>query len=164
MPIPKPNTVKKTPDFLAINFKEDPLTYINAVRDYSFEGNLPEWDPFQNKTREWYHIPWLHPTTANGGYPPNGGTEGFRGLIKEAPLGALQLGPNLKGIDGDYETPLVKGKECAYTVFSETGVASCGIEKANKEGVIDFDWPKLITEKQTLFMFRDQAEASIHAQ
>ncbi len=33
----------------------------------------------------------------------------------------------VKGIDGDYETPLVKGKECAYTVFSETRVASCGI-------------------------------------
>ena len=47
----------------------------------------------------------------------------------------------VKGIDGDYETPLVKGKECAYTVFSETGVASCGIEKANKEGVIDFQKP-----------------------
>ena len=92
----------KMPDFLDINFKEEPLAYINAVRDYAFEGNLPDWDPFKNKIRNWYHIPWLHPTTANGGYPPNGGTEGFRGLIKEAPLGALQLGPDLKGVDGDY--------------------------------------------------------------
>lgn len=47
----------------------------------------------------------------------------------------------VKGFDGDYETPLVKGKECAYAVFSETGIAACGIEKANKEGVIDFQKP-----------------------
>jgi hypothetical protein len=36
---------------------------------------------------------------------------------------------------------LVKGKECVYTVFSITGVASCGIEKAHKQGVIDFQKP-----------------------
>ncbi len=92
----------KMPDFLDIDFKKEPLKYINAVRDYAFEGNLPDWDPFKNKIRNWYHIPWLHPTTANGGYPPNGGTEGFRGLIKEAPMGALQLGPDMEGVDGDY--------------------------------------------------------------
>src|SRR6056300_1449011 len=48
---------------------------------------------------------------------------------------------NKKGIDADFETPLVKGKECAYTVFSETGTASCGIEKAHNKGVIDFQKP-----------------------
>jgi len=50
-------------------------------------------------------------------------------------------GVYVKGFDGDYETPLVKGKECAYTVFSDTGVASCGIEKAHNNGVIDFQKP-----------------------
>lgn len=98
-PMVKP---KKMPDFLEIDFNKEPLKYINAVRDYSFEGNLPDWDPFKNKLRNWYHIPWLHPTSAGGAYPPNGGTEGFHGLIKEAPLGSLQLGPDLLGVAGDY--------------------------------------------------------------
>ena len=31
-----------------------------------------------------------------------------------------EQGVYVKGLDGDFETPLVKGKECAYTVFSET--------------------------------------------
>lgn len=92
----------ETPGFLDIDFKTEPLKYIEAVRDYSFEGNLPHWDPYKNKIRDWYHIPWLHPTTPNGGYPPNGGTEGFHGLIKEAPVSPYQLGPDQKGVDGDY--------------------------------------------------------------
>jgi len=93
---------KEMPKFLEIDFKKEPLKYIEAVRDYAFEGNLPDWDPFKNTTRQWYHIPWLHPTAPAGGYPPNGGTEGFHGLIKEAPVGPKQLGPNLKGVPGDY--------------------------------------------------------------
>lgn len=50
-------------------------------------------------------------------------------------------GVYVKGIDGDLETPLVEGKECAYTVFSNSGVASCGIEKAHQQGVVDFQKP-----------------------
>ncbi|MES2793125.1 MAG: hypothetical protein V4719_26175 [Planctomycetota bacterium] len=94
---------KQLPDFMAIDFKKEPKKYIEAVRDYAFEGNLPHWDPYKNKTRNWYHIPWLHPTTTGpNAYPPNGGTEGFHGLIKEAPLSSLQLGPHHQGIPGDY--------------------------------------------------------------
>ena len=33
-------------------------------------------------------------------------------------------GVYVDGLDGDFETPLVKGKECAYAVFSSTGIAS----------------------------------------
>src|SRR5256714_11601966 len=91
------------PKFLEIDFKKEPLKYIEAVRDYAFEGNLPGWDAFKNTIRAWYHIPWLHPTTTGpSAYPPNGGTEGFHGLIKEAPIGPKQLGPNLNGVPGDY--------------------------------------------------------------
>ncbi len=100
-PTRKPTEV---PEFIKkIDFKKDPLAYINAVRDYAFEGNLPDWDPFKNKVREWYHIPWLHPTTTGpNAYPPNGGTEGFRGLIKEAPVTPGQLGRGQLGKDGNY--------------------------------------------------------------
>jgi len=44
-------------------------------------------------------------------------------------------------VDGDYTTPLVgEEKECAYTIF-ENGMALCGIEKAYKEGKINFKKP-----------------------
>lgn len=36
------------------------------------------------------------------------------------------------------ETPLVEGKECAYVVFEADGTALCGIEKAHREGKIDW--------------------------
>jgi hypothetical protein len=92
------------PEFLEkIDFRTQPLAYMEAVRDYSFEGNLPNWDPWQNHVRRWYHIPWLHPTTTGpNAYPPNGGTEGFHGLIKEAPISPLQLGPGQQGKEGNY--------------------------------------------------------------
>lgn len=86
-----------------IDFRKQPLEYLVAARDYSFDGNLPNWNPHDNKKAQWYHIPWLHPTTTGpAAYPPNGGTEGFHGLIKEAPVTALQLGPGQKGKDGNY--------------------------------------------------------------
>ncbi|MFN5317843.1 MAG: DUF3109 family protein [Bacteroidia bacterium] len=43
--------------------------------------------------------------------------------------------------DGDYVTPLVEGKHCAYTVFSEDGKAHCGIELAWKAGKTTFQKP-----------------------
>ena len=36
----------------------------------------------------------------------------------------LDQGAFVKGADGDFETPLVDGEECAYTVFSESGIAN----------------------------------------
>lgn len=45
-------------------------------------------------------------------------------------------------IDSDNETvtPLIDGKECAYTIF-ENNIAYCAIEKAWKENKIDFRKP-----------------------
>lgn len=42
--------------------------------------------------------------------------------------------------EGEYETPLVNGKECAYVVF-EGQTAFCGIEKAWRDGKIGFQKP-----------------------
>lgn len=52
-----------------------------------------------------------------------------------------QQGHWVKDITGDYTTPLVNGRECAYTVFEKDGTASCGIEKAHADGKIDFKKP-----------------------
>ena len=37
-------------------------------------------------------------------------------------------------------TPLIDGKECAFTVF-ENGIATCAIEKAWNNGIVDFRKP-----------------------
>lgn len=42
--------------------------------------------------------------------------------------------------DGDYTTPLVKGKHCAFTVF-DNGIAKCGIEQAYNDGKINWKKP-----------------------
>ena len=50
-------------------------------------------------------------------------------------------GTSVVGVDGSLETPLVDGKECAYTTFDSRGVAHCGIEQAHKAGAIDWQKP-----------------------
>lgn len=67
------------------------------------------------------------------------------------------FGVAVKGLDGNWETPLVDGNECAYTVFSNTGIAKCGIEVAFKKGAIDWKKPMschlypIRTKKHTAF-------------
>lgn len=80
---------KNYPPALGIEFIAEWKDYMMSVREYCFEGNLPTWNPHKNAIRNWYHIPWLHPSSTT--FPPNGGTEGFHGLIKEAPVTAYQL-------------------------------------------------------------------------
>mgnify|MGYP000116568421 CR=1 FL=1 len=43
--------------------------------------------------------------------------------------------------DGDFVTPMVEGKECAYVIFDEKGITKCGIEKAYEDGVVDWQKP-----------------------
>ena len=45
-------------------------------------------------------------------------------------------------VDGDYVTPLVDGKHCAYVTFDQ-GIAKCAIEKAHAAGAVN--WPKPIS-------------------
>ncbi len=44
-------------------------------------------------------------------------------------------------IDGDYSTPTVNGRECAYAVYDEKGVLKCGIEQAYNDGKSNFRKP-----------------------
>lgn len=50
-------------------------------------------------------------------------------------------GTHVKGSDGDWETPLIGKQECAYVVFDSSGIAQCGIEKANLAGAISWQKP-----------------------
>ncbi|MGI6718418.1 MAG: DUF3109 family protein [Bacteroidales bacterium] len=44
------------------------------------------------------------------------------------------------GVEGDYVTPLIKDRDCAYICF-EGDIAMCAIEKAYKAGEIPFNKP-----------------------
>jgi hypothetical protein len=50
-------------------------------------------------------------------------------------------GTHIKTSEGELETPLVNGKECAYVTFSDKGIAGCGIEDAFNAGKVDFRKP-----------------------
>lgn len=43
--------------------------------------------------------------------------------------------------DGEFVTPLNNGKECAFTIFDENGIAKCGIEEAHNQGATSFRKP-----------------------
>lgn len=62
-------------------------------------------------------------------------------LTRQGLKAIKKYGLHLTDDDGDLVTPLVNGTdECAFTIF-ENGTAFCGIEKAWKDGVIDFRKP-----------------------
>ena len=43
--------------------------------------------------------------------------------------------------DGDYSTPTVGGRECAYAVYDENNILKCGIEQAYNDNKIAFKKP-----------------------
>lgn len=63
-------------------------------------------------------------------------------FLRKEGIGAIEAqGTFVKGWDGEWETPLVQGKECAYVTFTDNGIAKCGIEEAYNEGIVDFKKP-----------------------
>ncbi|MFK8276048.1 DUF3109 family protein [Capnocytophaga cynodegmi] len=50
-------------------------------------------------------------------------------------------GVYIKGEDGEWETPLIDGGECAYVIRNEKGWALCAIEQAYNDGKIDWKKP-----------------------
>lgn len=50
-------------------------------------------------------------------------------------------GTSITTAQGELETPLVNGAECAYVTFNDKGWASCGIENAFNAGKIDWRKP-----------------------
>lgn len=62
-------------------------------------------------------------------------------LSKEGINAIEEQGTYVLDEDGDYSTPTVDGKECAYAVYDDRGILKCGIEQAHLEGKIDFKKP-----------------------
>ena len=46
-----------------------------------------------------------------------------------------------KNEEGEYETPLINGADCAYVIYDEKKVALCAIEEAYNQGEISFKKP-----------------------
>lgn len=63
-------------------------------------------------------------------------------LLPESGMKAVEeQGFAVTDSDGDLVTPLVNGKECAFTVFDEQGIAKCGLEQAYLNGKTDWRKP-----------------------
>lgn len=63
-------------------------------------------------------------------------------FLEEKGIRAIEeQGTYVYDLTGDYSTPLVNGRECAYAVFDPNGIALCGIEKAFFAGEISWRKP-----------------------
>lgn len=63
-------------------------------------------------------------------------------FLREEGIKAIEeQGAWVTGLDGEPETPLVNGSECAYVVFNDSGIAKCGIEEAYNADKISFKKP-----------------------
>lgn len=62
-------------------------------------------------------------------------------LTPEGKTSIAEMGVFTVGTDGDYETTLNDGKECAFTTYDLNGTAKCGIEDAFRAGKSDFKKP-----------------------
>lgn len=52
-----------------------------------------------------------------------------------------QQGVYITTENGDFETPLIDGEDCAYVIFDENKTALCAIEEAYNQGEIDWKKP-----------------------
>lgn len=62
-------------------------------------------------------------------------------LSKEGLKAIKRQGPYLLDEDGDYSTPTIGGKECAYAIYDAEGTLKCGIEQAYLDGKTKFRKP-----------------------
>lgn len=77
-------------------------------------------------------------------------------LTPEGRKAIQEQGPYVLDEDGDYSTPTIGGRECAYAMYDAQGVLKCGIEQAYRDRKIDFPkpischlYPIRITKKKT---------------
>jgi len=62
-------------------------------------------------------------------------------LTEESITTIEQQGKYFIDVQGEYVTALIDGKQCAYVVTDDNGIAHCAIEKAFNDGVINFRKP-----------------------
>lgn len=62
-------------------------------------------------------------------------------LSKAGKRAIKQQGFYIKDEEGDYSTPTIGNRECAYAIYDEKGILKCGIEQAYLDGKINFRKP-----------------------
>lgn len=62
-------------------------------------------------------------------------------LRKEGIAAIEEQGTYVKGADGEWETPLINGADCAYVIFDGKGTALCAIEEAYNSGEVTWKKP-----------------------
>ena len=62
-------------------------------------------------------------------------------LMPEGIEAIEKQGKYVKDWEGDYSTPTINGRECAYAFYDENGIVKCGIEKAYLDGKTGFKKP-----------------------
>ncbi len=63
-------------------------------------------------------------------------------FLRQEGIAAIEeQGAFVKGEDGEWETPLVNGSECAYVVYSDSGIVKCGLEEAYNNGITKWKKP-----------------------
>ncbi len=63
-------------------------------------------------------------------------------FLRQIGIDAIEAqGTSIVTDDGELETPLIDGADCAYVTFDKKGTALCGIEEAYNQGAIDWKKP-----------------------
>ena len=62
-------------------------------------------------------------------------------LRKEGIEAIKKQGTYITTEDGEFETPLINGEDCAYVFFDNKGTALCAIEEAYNKGVVSWKKP-----------------------
>ena len=62
-------------------------------------------------------------------------------LRKEGILAIKEQGIYTTNEEGEHETPLIDGADCAYVIFDKNQTALCAIEEAYNQGEIEFKKP-----------------------
>lgn len=62
-------------------------------------------------------------------------------LSPEGQKAIKKQGFYIQDYEGDFSTPTIKDRECAYAIYDERGVLKCGIEQAYLDGKISFRKP-----------------------
>lgn len=62
-------------------------------------------------------------------------------LRKEGIAAIEEQGVFITTENGEFETPLINGADCAYVIFDKKGTALCAIEEAHNQGEINWKKP-----------------------
>ena len=62
-------------------------------------------------------------------------------LMEEGKAAIREQGYFIKDFEGDYSTPTIDGRECAYAFYNESGILKCGIEQAFHDGKTNWQKP-----------------------